>query len=368
MRSFWIASLLLFYSCGQEEVRSSVPPLLADGWPTTTLDQVGIDPVVIADAVARIHAGEYTDLHSLLIIRNGKLAFEEYFNGFSRSDLHVLFSATKSYSSTLVGIAIDKGFIESVELPLKDLLPAESIFFTGGKEAITLADVLSMSSGLLWDEWSTSGVSPENSHEKMMLAPSQLEYVLSLPLVHAPGTTFTYNTGTSNLMAPIIEQATGTSIEQFAKENLLAPLHITTYRWETVIDAYPSTGGSRGGLEMVPRDMAKIGQLFLDKGRWSGTQVVSEAWVENATKARINQSTAVDYGYQWWKRSYFKKDGIVLTEFDAVGDGGQWVFVFPELDLVVAFTGGNYTWEKGGDLMFQPITLLKKYILPALKE
>lgn len=366
MKIVSVVSILLCFSCQQENIGTVAPPTLQDGWETATLAQANIDEAKILEGVEKIRANEYTDIHSMLIIRNNKLVFEEYFNGFTRNDFHVLFSATKSYSSTLIGIAIDKGYIASSEVPVKDLLSSKAAFFTSGKESMTLADILSMSSGLHWDEWSTSGISPENSHEKMMLAPSQIDYVLSLPLADSPGTHFTYNTGTSNLLAPILEHSTGIAIEEFAIENLFAPLAITSYRWETVIDEYPSTGGSRGGLEMVPRDMAKLGQLYLDKGKWHDTQVVSEAWVAMATQAHINQSTAVDYGYQWWSRSYFKKDGKVLAEFDAVGDGGQWVFVFPELELVVAFTGGNYTWEKGGDLMFQPIALVQKHILPGV--
>jgi CubicO group peptidase (beta-lactamase class C family) len=356
-------------SCKKEDLEqyAYVPPITVnDAWTTGTLEQASIDEELVIQAVEGIQKNEYTDIHSLLIIRNGKLVFEEYFNGFAKEDFHVLFSATKSYSSTLIGIALDKNQIPSTNTFLKDFFPTKQNLFADGRESIRLSDILSMASGLQWDEWSTSATSVENDHYKMMQAASQIDYVLSLPLQYTPGTTFTYNTGLSNLMAPIIEYSSGMSVEQFAEENLLHKLSITNYRWNTAIDDYPSTGGSLGGLEMVPRDMAKLGQLFLDNGNWNNERIVSEAWVQAATQGHIQESTAINYGYQWWNRTYFRKNGNPLVEFDAVGDGGQWVFVFPELDLVVAFTGGNYTWEKDRDLMFQPVTIVQKYILPAV--
>lgn len=292
MRKFFFL-LVVSFSCNPEHVTLEAPPALADGWETATPEQVAIDESGIAEAVSRIRASAYTDIHSMLIIRHGKLVFEAYFNGFSRTDFHVLFSATKSYSSTMLGIAIDKGYISSTNLLLKDLFPSKSSFFTTGKEEIKLVHVLTMTSGLTWDEWSTSGIGPENSHEQMMLAPSQIDYVLALPLDSPPGTKFAYSTGNSNLMAPIVEFATGTSVEQFAKDHLFGPLSITQFRWKTVIDEYPSTGRSRGGLEMTPRDMAKLGQLFLDKGKWHGEQLVSAAWVQTATEPQVRVSTEV---------------------------------------------------------------------------
>lgn len=367
MKKLFSFFLLISLSCDQENVNPGAPPALKDGWETASLEQVSIDKSGIADAVERIKSNEFTDIHSMLIIRNGKLVFEEYFNGFTRNDFHVLFSASKSYSSTLIGIAIDKGYIPSTEKLLMDYFPSKTALFTSGKDKIKLADILTMSSGLEWDEWSYPGLGIENSHFQMMLAPSKIDFVLSLPLVNSPGSTFTYNTGTSNLMAPIIEHATGQSIEQFAKENLFQKLSIVNYRWKEVIDSYPSTGGSSGGLEMMPRDMAKLGQLFLDKGIWNGQRIISESWVDEALLPRMKATASINYGFQWWNRTYFKKDGNVLREFDAVGDGGQWIFVFPELDVVVAFTGGNYTWEKDGDLMFQPITILRNHILPSIE-
>lgn len=342
------------------------PTERGDGWSVATLSEVGIDEGPIVELTNKILADEYTDIHSMLIVRNGKLAYEAYFNGFSANAFHTCFSYTKSFSSTLIGLAIGQNLIPGVNEPIINYFPGKEALFTDGKEAITIENMLTMSAGLEWDEWTTSSLSPENSHEQMMRADSQIDHVLGLPLVNDPGTTFTYSTGLSNLMAPIIEQVSGTTVETFAEQHLLNPLGITNYRWNTVIDDFPSTGGSRGGLEMVPRDMAKLGQLFLDGGQWNGQQIISQDWTQEALTPRIQESQNINYGYQWWNRTYFRKDGEPVLEYDAVGDGGQWVIIFPELDLLVAFTGGNYTWLKESTLMFQPVNMVQQFILPAV--
>ncbi len=368
----FILLLLLGPACsspeeGLQPYAYSPPLTLSDEWATSTLTDEGLDEELLRQLVQAILQERFTDIHSILIVRHGKLVLEEYFHGFTASTPHVLFSTTKSYASTLVGIAIDQGIIDGVDGALSTLLPAHRKLLTGSKDSIRLRHLLSMSSGLAWDEWSTPGTSIENSHEQMMQAPSQIAYVLEQPLLADPGNRFTYSTGLSNLIAPILENAYGASIESFAEEVLFKPLAIRSYRWETVIDSFPSTGGSRGGLEMAPRDMIKLGQLFLNNGAWQGRQLLSAKWIETAIAPHIRQSENIDYGYQWWQRKYFRYQGKSLLEYDAVGDGGQWIFVFPELQLVVGFTGGNYTWEKGSDLMFQPVFMVQDYILPAVK-
>ncbi len=361
---------ITFSACKSDVETTSYTYSLPEGlldWEVATLEEAGMDQSIIEDLAESIVRGEFPEVHSMLIAKGGKLVFEDYFNGFERDDLHVLFSATKSYASTLLGIAIDRGEISSVDVPIVDFFPEKQSFFNEEKENMTIKDLLTMTSGLEWDEWSTSGLDAENSHEQMMTAPSQIDFVLNLPSVNKPGALFTYNTGLSNLMAPIIENASGQPVEVYLNEHLFAKLNIATFHWEEVIDNYPSTGGSRGGLEMLPKDMIKLGQLFLNRGKWNGEQVVSEQWVEQAIKPRIEQSNSIHYGYQWWNRTYFTKDGSAVEEYDAVGDGGQWIFIFEEFDLVIAFTAGNYTWDKGPDLMFQHVNMVQHYILPAIK-
>ncbi|MEO9484608.1 MAG: serine hydrolase [Ekhidna sp.] len=365
--------LLLTLNLGCKTSRDAIsnyeykpPEKQADGWNVSTLSDQNIDVAPILELVNSILNDRYTDIHSLLISRNGDLVFEEYFNGFDSDDFHVLFSATKSYSSTLIGLAIEAGHIASVDEPIAHFFTDKAALFTEEKREITLADLLTMTAGFQWDEWTTSGLSLANSHEQMMQSVSQVDYVLGLPLVSKPGTNFTYNTGLSNLMAPIIETATGESIAHYMQQELFSKLDITNYRWQTVIDDYPSTGGSRGGLEMKPRDMIKLGQLFLDGGTWKGEQVISSTWVSEALKPRISESEHINYGYQWWNRTYFSKNGVSVIEYDAVGDGGQWIFIFPEYELIVGFTGGNYTWVKEKSLMFQPVNMVQHFILPAI--
>ncbi len=363
-----IAITLLFCSQEPEIYTYSKPPLLRDGWPVAAPEDVGLDANYLLKLDSLIRSDHYTGIHSMLLARKGSLVYEAYYNGYSRSDLHPIYSVTKSFSSLLIGIVLEEGKIDSVRVPLMSLLDGYETYFDNGKEKIQLDHLLSMTTGYKWDEWTGTAFDSSNSFYHLDRARPQINYVLNRPLESIPGEKFRYNTGASNLIAPIIEHNTGEGVEDYIKTHVFDPLEITQYSWQNMFDDFPSTGGYRGGLSMKPRDMMKLGQLYLDDGSWNGSQVISKEWVSTSTSASIAVTSNQSYAHHWWTRSLFEMDGEVLREFDALGSGGQWVFVFPDLELVIAFTSGNYIWQGApANATFQQIEMIRDYILKAIK-
>ena len=381
--------LLLLVGCQSEasiQYTYRQPENINDGLDVGSLDEVSIDSVLIEKAVNEIHRGKYKEVHSMLIFKDNKLVFEEYFEGheyiwdapkhhgelvtWNRSMEHQIMSDTKSITSTCIGIAIDNGFIESVNQSIFDYLPEHQHLKTNGKDKITIEHLLTMTSGLQWDEWGAPLSSTDNDAVGIWFAQFQdkdpITYVLERQLVDEPGTSFTYSGGSMFVLGEIIKNATKMNIDEFSGKYLFEPLGIDSFNWSIryengVIDTASS-------LIITPRDMAKIGVTFLNKGVWNGERIVSEQWVEKSTIAfadnkRINvpgtDKRNVGYSYSWWTKT-FSNSGKEINMFYAGGWGGQNIFVFPELNAVVVTTGGTYTSST------QTITLLEKYIIPAL--
>jgi len=317
-----------------------IPPELDDGWQVSTLSNEGIDATAIARLVDRIEQGAFNNVHSCLIVRNGALVYEQYFGGIRREKLHRLYSVTKSVTSALIGIAIEQGYIAGVEQPIISYFPEYmDDDWNPHKNAITLQHLLNMTSGLKYDENSYPYSDPRNSHTQMTATRDWMAWALAQPLVAEPGTRFIYSTANSHLFSGIIHRTTGLYANQFAEEYLFGPLGIADYFW-TIGDGYPATGGSFGGLKLRPRDMAKFGYIYLNGGRWKGEQIVPEAWVAESLTPRIGAWGEARYGYQWWIQQD-RVSGIDLQWFSARGYGGQFIAVFPSLDMVVVLTCGN---------------------------
>lgn len=228
------------------------------------------------------------------------------------------------------------------------------------KKKITLKDVLTMTAGLKWNE-SVPYSNWENTHTQMTSSGNWIDFVLNLPLVEKPGDHFKYNTGTSNLLAIIIKQATGMGIDAFARKYLFEPLGITKSRWFRDSQGNPCSGGSNGGVFLRPRDMAKIGQLFLDRGKWNGKTIISESWVKEST---AKQRGNTHYGYLWWRGAgYFNNKTIPY--FFASGYGGQAIYVVPDLDLVVGMTSSYYGKKRSIGSMHL-LVIFYEYILKAV--
>lgn len=323
------------------------------GWRTSSPEQQGMDSgqlVRMLDAVT----ARRLDIHSILIIRHGYLVAEVYYGANSPALKHELYSVTKSFSSALVGIAIQKGYIDGVNHSVLDLFADRRVAnLDARKKAMTLEHLLTMSSGLEWPESGTPYTTLDNPYVRMMRSPDWVQFVLDRPMAEQPGATFNYNSGTSHLLSAIVQKTTRVSTLAFALEYLFKPLGITDVLWGSDASRV-AIGGS--DLRLTPRDMAKFGYLYLRDGVWEGQPIVPAEWVRASTTKHIKSNDAsLDYGYQWW----IGPDG----SFAAHGLGGQYIFVRPRQDLVVVFT----SWLTGSDTE-QPPTLMDSFIVPAVQS
>jgi len=350
-----------------------IPEQTNDGWPTASLDEVRIDEKEIREAVERIDDGTYQNVHSILIVKDGKLVFEEYFSGytwdyddaqfrgeltdFGMDTIHNLASVTKSFTSALVGIAIDQGFLQGVDQKVFAFFPEYASLSDERKDAIILDHLLTMTSGLEWNEMELPYSDTRNDLVQLFIVSDPIEYILAKPVVSEPGTRWYYNGGGTNILGEVIREATGLRMDDFAEKYLFVPLAITDYEWDHI---NPDMIHASGNLRLRPRDMAKLGYLYLQRGIWGGHRIVSEEWVEESTKDHVSPRGADGYGYQWWLRTY-DSGSTPVDSFYAAGWGGQRITVFPSLDMVVVFTGGNYLAEEPAD------EIIGRHILPAVR-
>jgi CubicO group peptidase (beta-lactamase class C family) len=214
------------------------------------------------------------------------------------------------------------------------------------KGKITLRDMLTMTSGLPWDESTYSYSDSRNDIDQLFFSPDPVRYMLERHVVSEPGTSWLYNSGTVNLLGAVLNRKTGTPLAEYAGENLFSPLGITSYQWQSFQHA-PDLAITSSLLYLRPRDMAKLGQLFLQQGMWNGKQVVSAQWVKESTDASVKvpidygpgfQNTG--YGYLWWHGVFTQGNTEV---YYSAGYGGQFIFVIPSINTVVVMTGSNYS-------------------------
>ena len=358
-------------ACGQVD-GYSIPKQTGDGWETAGLDEVGIDASTLIPVIDRIENGTYQNVHSILIIKEDMLVFEEYFGGyawgysgesfqgewvdFDRDSLHNLASVTKSFTSATVGIAMDKGLLSSVDQKAFTFFPQYAHLGDGVKEDITLEHLLTMTSGLEWNEGELPYSDRNNDLVQLFWVPDPIEYILRKPLASEPGTDWYYNGGNTNLLGEVIREVSGRRMDAFAADFLFAPLGINDYEWDFI---NPDMIHASGNLRLRPRDLAKFGALFMNGGVWQGERIISEDWVEASTQEHVSLQQDVGYGYQWWLNTY-RWERQSADAFLAAGWGGQYIIVFPSLEMVVVFTGGNYVDEV-------PVEeILVEYILPAV--
>ncbi|MCP4583076.1 MAG: serine hydrolase [candidate division Zixibacteria bacterium] len=318
------------------------PGQLNDGWQVSTLQENGLDSGIIIELSDKIIDDHYKGINSLLIIRNDALLFEGYYNGFDREDRRRLYSVTKSVSSALIGIAIDKDYIEDVNIYISPFFPCcIDLDWSNSRDEITLKHMLTMTSGLEWEELAYPYSDYRNSHNQMGRSDNWFRFTLSRSMAHEPGTRFAYSTGTSNLLAGAIRYTSGRNIDDFARTHLFEPLGIDSYSWVDDPQGNPCAGGSNGGLSLRPRDLAKFGYLYLNAGRWQGTQIVAEEWIAESISNQLPDDHGFSYGYQWWMR-YFEYKNSTVGSFFAMGYGGQYVFIIPTLDMEIIVTSSNY--------------------------
>jgi CubicO group peptidase (beta-lactamase class C family) len=336
---------------------STTPENTGDGWMVSTAAAEDIDATALTSAFNRIREGEYPRVDSMVVARHGRLVAEGYFNGFGRDSLHDLRSTGKSFTSALVGIAVEQGL-----LGVDDLVSGHIPNFDGyanmsdRKRAITIRHLLNMSSGLACDDWVPSSPGQE---EKMYARQDWIGFVLDLPAVFIPGSVPQYCTGGVVLLGHIVSLRSGMELDAYAQTYLFDPLGIRESTWRRSPDGR-ATGG--GGLRLKPRDAAKLGQLYLAGGVWNGAQVVPAAWVAESA-LRVNRLGSDGYGFLWWKRSFPHPTQGTVESFFTSGNGGNYVFVIPALDLVVTFTASNYN-SRESDLPFE---ILTRHVLPAVR-
>lgn len=336
-----------------------------DGWTTAGLDDVGIDPEPIRALIQAILDAEpgtgFPAVHSVLVARHGKLVLEEYFQGFCKERPHDLRSASKTYASIMTGIAIDRGAPLSSDTPVYGLFPCHRRLGAGDPRAgITLGHLLTMTSGLDGDDYDDASPGSEYRMQSQTLEPDWYRYTLALPAVRAPGEKYVYFSAGINLLGGILKNVTGSWLPDYFRRNVATPLQMRRYHINLMPtgDAYMG-----GGMHVRPRDALKLGQIGLSGGVWNGRRVVSRDWMEESTANHFDLGTGDSEGYMW-HRHLLHSGGRDYPEYEANGNGGQFVMVFPGLDLTVGFTAGSYgdygTWRKIRD------ELVPRFILPAI--
>lgn len=338
-------------------------------WEAVTPLEAGLDPGLGDGLDAAVGDGRLEGLHGALVIRGGRLAVERYYEGADQrwgQDLgvvqhgpdlkHDLRSVSKSIVGLLYGIALDEGLVPSVDAPLLDQFPQYAdLTDAEAKRAITIEHALTMSTALDWDE-TLPYSDPRNSEIAMERAPDRYRYVLDRPLAHRPGERWVYCGGATALLAKIIADGTGEPLLAYAREKLFAPLGVDDVEWVEGSDGEPAAAS---GLRMRPRDLARIGQLILNRGQWRGARIVSENWLDVALSARIDTGEGLSYGYQWWLP--MPESGYRWVA--GFGNGGQRLWVSPGLDMVVVVTAGRYNRPDGWKL---PVSVITEHVLPAV--
>jgi len=331
------------------EVPTTAPPVFE--WQTGTPQAHGMDAAVLEKMHGAVQQDD--DILSVVVVKNGVIIDEYYKEGKDETSVFPLHSCTKSFTSALIGIAIDEGLIDGVDVLISDYFP--QIVGEPGREDIKIRHLLEHTSGIEWPEWG-SGASKWFA---FVTSSNWVNYVLSRPMAAKPGDAFNYSTGNTHLLSAILDQVYAGRATDFAQDRLLGPLGIENYE----LNADPQgimDGGS--GLAMSARDSAKFGQLLLQRGKWYDTpggaarQIVPADWLAEATRAHAaGYNRYGKYGYQFYIKSFGKYDG-----YYAAGHGGQYIFVVPALELVTVIN----SWTFGN--MYTPQTYFQDYVLKAL--
>lgn len=367
-----------------ESYTYALPKQLDDSLNIASLSEGGMDPAILSRVIDQIECGKFNSIHSILIYKNHALVLEEYFQGFdfqwdapgyngewlqwNEAMPHDMMSCTKSFTSTFIGIAIDKGFIKNVNQSIFDFLPDHQEYAKDGKEKITLEHLLTMSSGLEWNEWNAAHGTSANDIDRIYFECSDdpIKCVLERDLKYKPGEKFNYNGGGMIILGQILENATGMTVDEFSRKFLFDPLGVKNTEWFQYNNGLFATDGT---FKVTSRDMLKLGITFLNKGEWQGERIIASDWVSKSGTVYMNnrginipnEDTGNNaYGYSWWI-SQFSYKGEKINMFRAGGWGGQSVMVFPELDMVVAFTGGNYATKSH---LFE---IIEDFVLPAVQ-
>lgn len=318
-------------------------------------NELGIDQDVIDSMETAIAAGEYPNIHSVLIAKKNKLVYEQYFTGkdeiwgtdlgevaHKKDLLHDVRSISKTIVSLCIGISINRGQIKSVDQKISDFFPAYKDHLEGEKSNLAIRHLLTMTSGLEWNE-DVPYDDPRNSEIQMTSSSDPIEFILSRSLISKPGEVWNYNGGTTQLLASIIYNVSGMSIDKYAEKHLFRPIEIRSFEWTKFPEINLPAAAS--GLRLTSRDLLKFGILFSQNGKWENIQVVPEEYLNDAMKSHITfgRNNNVGYGYQFWVLSANTivegEDHSIVAAF---GNGDQRIYFDKNHDLIVIFTAGNY--------------------------
>jgi CubicO group peptidase (beta-lactamase class C family) len=341
------------------------PPMLSDGWSVAPLTKQAFRAEYLEMLVDSIRLDVVTNIHSLVIARHGRLLFECYGSGYGPTVLHDTRSASKTFTSAIVGIALGDGKLRGLDQQMYDLLPRElqTIERPDSRKArITVRDLLTMRSGIDAVDFGTDRQSPA-SEDSYQQTGNWAKTILDAPMLNDPGTHSLYGSANPYLLGAILEEATQQHLDLYFDEQIFEPLGVTRYVLQSDCCGRTYTAG---GLYLSARDLLKLGQLYLDRGRWHGRQVVPEAWVDSSLSTwniLENRSDKIEYGFLWWRRIYHVGEKK-YESIEAHGAGGQYLFVVPELELVVVVMSGNFRNGR----FWQPEKIMEDYILPAARE
>ena len=322
------------------------------GIPSWTVASIPADSVSLNQIKTEVSA--IPSVTSLIIQQDGEQLANHYLNGLEDDETTNTKSASKSIISLLVGIAINEGYINSVDQPIKSYF--EEYFQANPdsvKQAITIKDLLTMRSGLETTSFHNYG--------RWVVSDNWVKFALDQPLVKQPGGDMAYSTGTSHLLSVIITKATGMSTKAFAEKHLFEPLNIRVGGWDRDPQGYYMGGNN---MALRPSDMVKIGQMLLDGGRYDGRQIVSEEWVADSFKTYTRSNyNPYNYGYMWWNKSV----GNYKVYF-AWGFGGQYIFMIPRLNAVVVLTGALQNATQSRSYKEPVFDLLREDIISYLEQ
>ncbi|WP_159779168.1 serine hydrolase [Flavobacterium sp. 9AF] len=303
--------------------------------------------------------------HSVLISRKGKLFYENYFNGYTATIPHDMRSASKSISSAIIGIALDKSLFKNVNQSIFDFLsPKYQTQKDSLKAKINIQSLLTMSSGLdAIDYGKNANSKSPATEENFQRTTDWTRSVLSASMINAPNTQANYGSANPYLLGIAMDSIINEPLELFMDRNLFQKLHISNYIIQTDLKGKPYFGG---GMYLTPRDMLSFGELYLNYGKWNSKRIISRKWVNDSFKNHHALENTIDkngYGYLWWHNTYFSK-GKKIKTIEARGAGGQYIFIIPSLKVVVVITSGNF---RNGKTQ-QPEKIFEDYILPNIKK
>lgn len=339
----------------------------ADDWPRAAPADAGLAPDMGDRIDAGVRAGRFQNLHGVVVVRGGKLVLERYYAGpderwgaprghvsFDADTLHDLRSVSKSIVGLLYGIARAEGKAPPLDAPLVDQFPEyPELADAPTRRRMTVAHALSMMLGTEWNE-RLPYTDPRNSEIAMERSDDRYRFVLDRPMATEPGTEWVYNGGATAIVGRLVAKGSGRTLAAYADAKLFGPLGITDVEW---VRGRDGEHAAASGLRLRPRDLARIGQLVLNGGRWGDAQVVPADWLDLSfrTRARLKN---INYGYHWWLGPAGPDGPRWIAGF---GNGGQRLWINPGLDMVVVVTAGNYNQRDAWKL---PVAIITEIVLP----